>query len=192
MTRHDESIFSTDRFPSRIEFGVTIINLKNEKIISILPFGKVKRWVLGHLENEIDFNGYRVELHHEAPIPPDAFSIFRKQYSAKKLLEEAMSYPMTRILGITEKDLYVKELNFVFGLAELKGSVAVISTARLGMADNKQLFLERTLKEANHELGHTFGLKHCKNAHCVMHFSNSLEDTDKKSDEFCIRCAKCL
>jgi archaemetzincin len=49
----------------------------------------------------------------------------------------------------------------------------------------------RTLKEANHELGHTFGLHHCENV-CVMKFSNSLADTDKKPAIFCDTCLKNL
>jgi archaemetzincin len=48
--------------------------------------------------------------------------------------------------------------------------------------------MDRTIKEAVHELGHTFGLEHCENARCVMHFSNSLADTDWKQAKFCSQC----
>jgi len=37
--------------------------------------------------------------------------------------------------------------------------------------------MQRVIKEAVHELGHAFGLTHCENSKCVMHFSNSLQDT---------------
>jgi archaemetzincin len=50
---------------------------------------------------------------------------------------------------------------------------------------NKSLFYQRIIKEAVHELGHAFGLKHCNYPMCVMHFSNSLPDTDIKQNSFC-------
>jgi len=46
----------------------------------------------------------------------------------------------------------------------------------------------RAVKEAVHELGHTFGLDHCSDPRCVMHFSNMLADTDRKGREFCPSC----
>jgi len=102
-----------------------------------------------------------------------------------------------RLLGIVEVDLYVPELNFVFGEADFKTKVAVISTHRLkeefyGRPQNEQLFLSRVVKEAVHELGHTFRLPHCPDRKCVMHFSNSLSDTDFKSHTFCRNCRKKL
>jgi len=56
------------------------------------------------------------------------------------------------------------------------------------LPDGSKLLIERTLKEAVHELGHTMGLGHCRDAGCVMHFSQSLIDTDVKSSYFCSRC----
>ena len=46
----------------------------------------------------------------------------------------------------------------------------------------------RTQKEAVHELGHTFNLQHCHRTFCVMHFSNSIFDTDKKESLLCDQC----
>ena len=45
------------------------------------------------------------------------------------------------------------------------------------------------MKEAVHELGHTLGLEHCPDRSCVMYFSNSLADTDRKGEAYCSRCA---
>ena len=56
----------------------------------------------------------------------------------------------------------------------------------------KALFHERVIKEAVHELGHTYGLSHCPDATCVMHFSNSLPDTDFKGKAFCPVCQAAL
>ena len=57
--------------------------------------------------------------------------------------------------------------------------------------DEKRLE-ERALKEAIHELGHTYGLGHCQDERCVMYFSNSLGDTDRKQALFCPLCRKGL
>ncbi|HSA78916.1 MAG TPA: archaemetzincin family Zn-dependent metalloprotease, partial [Nitrospirota bacterium] len=98
-----------------------------------------------------------------------------------------------RVLGVADADLSVPGLNFVFGEADASAGVAVISLTRLrqefyGLRRNTRLFHDRTVKEAIHELGHTCGLGHCPDPHCIMHFSKSLWDTDKKGPEFCTRC----
>jgi archaemetzincin len=99
----------------------------------------------------------------------------------------------TIILGICNFDAYSSGLNFVFGQAFLTGGVAVIYLPRLrqefyGLAADRSIFIDRVLKEATHEVGHAFGLKHCPKQLCVMHFSNSLVDTDHKAKDFCNIC----
>ena len=89
---------------------------------------------------------------------------------------------------MTQVDLYVPELNFVFGLANHAFRVGVISLARLTHS-NYSIFVSRSIKEAVHELGHAIlGLGHCDNRRCVMAFSNSLADTDYKNETFCSQC----
>ena len=93
------------------------------------------------------------------------------------------------MLGVAAFDLYVPGMNFVFGEARCPGHVAVISTRRLKPTpQNQRLFRDRVLKEAAHEIGHTLGLKHCPDALCVMHFSEHIGDTDRKSAAFCKDC----
>jgi Peptidase family M54 len=86
----------------------------------------------------------------------------------------ALADPHARVLAVN-----AHELNFVFGIAQSRGRAAVISLCRLGLGADPPLRRERVLKEAVHELGHTLGLNHCPDAKCVMHFSNSLADTDR-------------
>lgn len=118
----------------------------------------------------------------------------RKQYFSSKLLASlGKSTSEERVVGITDVDLYVPRLNFVFGEADVVSGTAIVSLYRLrqefyGLAQDKALFLERATKEIIHELGHTFGLKHCPANKCVMHFSNSLADTDLKEVHFCSNC----
>ena len=110
------------------------------------------------------------------------------------ILEKLKPSKEIKILVICDIDAYSGDLNFVFGEAYKGGRVAAIYFPRLrqefyGLEPNKLLFHERIVKEAIHELGHTFGLFHCNNNKlCVMHFSNSLYDTDIKEKRFCLDC----
>ena len=99
-----------------------------------------------------------------------------------------------KLLAICNFDAYSNGLNFVFGQAHVNGKVAAVYLPRLrqksyGPEKNvDQLFFHRVIKEAVHELGHTFGLGHCQLHKCVMHFSNSISDTDVKETDFCKNC----
>lgn len=131
-------------------------------------------------------------------LPQEAFDKARRQYRSDMILglvaiyaEEAQN--LNRVLGVVDVDIYVPGLNFVFGEAECPGKAAIISLWRLrpefyGASSNFELFVERGVKEAVHELGHTFGLTHCKNPFCVMFFSNSIFETDRKRGIFCNAC----
>ncbi len=123
-----------------------------------------------------------------------AYNPERKQYFSSKLLASlGKSEREERVVGISDVDLYVPRLNFVFGEADMVSGTAIVSLCRLrqeyyGLAPDEALFLKRATKEIIHELGHTFGLGHCPNNKCVMHFSNSLADTDLKEELFCNKC----
>jgi archaemetzincin len=123
-----------------------------------------------------------------------AYNPERKQYFSLKLLAIlGKAGRDERVVGIADVDLYVPRLNFVFGEADIASRTAIVSLCRLrqeyyGLAPDEALFLERATKEIVHELGHTFGLGHCSNNKCVMHFSNSLADTDFKEAHFCNKC----
>ena len=103
----------------------------------------------------------------------------------------------TKILAICDFDACSGTLNFVFGQAHLNGSISAIYLPRLrqefyGLKPDESVFYQRLVKEAVHELGHAFGLNHCRNIKCVMHFSNSLSDTDIKTSHLCKMCAKVI
>jgi archaemetzincin len=129
------------------------------------------------------------------PRPDYAFNKKRNQYLSTAILKAMMEKKeygiYEKILGIIDYDLYVPKLNFVFGEAGQR--VAIISLTRLrnefyNLPKDQTLFRKRVLTEGVHELGHTYGLVHCRNPHCVMFFSNSLIDTDVKGPDFCQKC----
>ena len=134
-------------------------------------------------------------------MPPAAHNPSRKQYDADIILDRVL-HRITgehRVVALLDVDLYTssRDLNFIFGQAQCPGRVALVSLRRLdptfyGAAPDPELFLERATKEAVHELGHTFGLGHCKYSNCVMCFSNSILDVDKKKAAFCKGCRQKL
>ncbi|MGD8568257.1 MAG: archaemetzincin family Zn-dependent metalloprotease [Gammaproteobacteria bacterium] len=157
--------------------------------ILIVPFADTAKMDLAHLMGELDAVGVRASALPHIAIPALAYNSQRGQYDANALLQclqKACDH--VPALGVTEADLYAPGLNFVFGLAESPGRAAVVSLHRLHSGADDTLFLERAVKESVHELGHTFGLGHCDKPECVMHLSNSLQDTDRKGKSFCSQC----
>ena len=121
----------------------------------------------------------------------------RNQWNSEKVLKwismKVLQNNDTKILAICDFDAYSNGLNFVFGEAQMGGRVGAIYLPRLrqefyGHVSDSGLLQQRAVKEMVHELGHLFGLSHCEKRNCVMHFSNSLKDTDFKDHDFCDQC----
>jgi len=164
--------------------------------ITLVPIGQVEEAILPVIgEGLKEAFGRLWVLAAPLPHPDYAYDWRRGQYLADAILARlrTLDLPAERWLGIVDVDLYTPGLNFVFGQASVGGPAAVIALPRLrqgfyGRPEHTALFHQRVVKEAVHELGHTYGLGHCHDAACVMHFSNSLLDTDRKGDRFCPRC----
>jgi archaemetzincin len=141
---------------------------------------------------------YQVSCHvHEEPFPADyAYDPIRGQYHSTAILQRMQSLSCdaeTPFLGITDFDLYIPILTFVFGEAQLNGRCALVSLHRLreefyGLPTNPKLLAERAVKEAVHELGHVLGLRHCHDWRCVMASTHDVERLDLKSEEYCEAC----
>jgi len=165
-------------------------------MITLVPIGEVNKSTLETLGQHLtEAFGQRTLVGDGLELTEGGWNQDRGQYLASTLLAGLTSPPGLgdRVLGVVDVDIFAPGLNFVFGQAEIAGRKAIISLWRLrqefyGLPQNEKLFQERALKEAVHELGHTYGLKHCPNPACVMHFSNSLHDTDLKGWSFCPDC----
>ncbi|MEM0440993.1 MAG: archaemetzincin family Zn-dependent metalloprotease [Candidatus Caldarchaeum sp.] len=113
-----------------------------------------------------------------------AYNPARRQYDVSILMNYVKPKEGYELI-ITDKDLYVPGLNFVFGYAPGRG--AIVSIYRLRSRD-ESLTRERAVKEAVHEVGHLLGLRHCSTQGCVMNFSNSVYEVDSKGEKPCHRC----
>ena len=130
---------------------------------------------------------------HAPERPRHAFDPRRRQHLSGAILRwlGELGPRDGKVLGVTDRDLFIPILTYVFGEAQLGGAAAVISSARLG--DELDLFgprvvRERLAKEAVHEVGHAFGLVHCGTPECVMSRSPAVREVDEKSSELCAEC----
>jgi len=129
-------------------------------------------------------------------IPEGAYDAKRGQYQSvefMKMLAQIAPRDAGRVLGVTDVDLAIPMLSFLFGQAQLDGPVAVVSLCRLhqefyGLPAQENVLRERKVKEVLHEMGHTFGLVHCAEPTCAMSLSTHIEFVDAKSEQYCSRC----
>jgi len=166
-------------------------------VLAVAPVGFAPAEVLSAMEAALDaafaLPVGRVEAIDE---PAPAFSPQREQWSSTAFLEALLPRvpeAATRLLGVTERDLFVPVLSFVYGQAQLGGKVAVVSLARLrpefhGLPGSPEVLARRAAAEAVHEVGHTFGLVHCPDRRCPMSLSIDLPDLDGKTATPCPAC----
>ena len=132
--------------------------------------------------------------------PERAFDSSRRQYNSTAIISHILasgSHDGKKVLGLVDVDLFIPILTFVFGEAQFTGRAAVVSSFRLtnqfyGLERDSILLRERIEKDIVHELGHTFGLYHCKHFDCVMRSSTYVEEIDLKRVEMCDVCSEKL
>jgi len=168
--------------------------------IHVIGFNNVSDWILKEVARLVsDAFSADVRITNTGSVPSEFIDVLRNQYRAEEVLNWVYSKwgKGDLVLAIIEGDGYAGGLNFVFGIASPLLKIALVFTYRLKLwvksgAVLRQVFIERLRKEVMHELGHVFGLGHCSNPFCVMFFSNSIFDTDRKTWRYCSRCANKL
>lgn len=170
--------------------------MKPDNII-LISFGSFEKRLLPEIVDDIARETGIPVLHREGFIDVgDFFNPERKQYDGNKLLMEVETHFASdneKIIALFNVDLFIPILTFIYGQAFLNGRCGIVSEYRLrnekyGLTADDKVFTERLIKEIIHELGHTFGLKHCLNPVCVMRSSTYVEDIDQKSRSFCSVC----
>ncbi|MGA7837036.1 MAG: archaemetzincin family Zn-dependent metalloprotease [Ignavibacteriaceae bacterium] len=169
--------------------------------IYVVPLELKNKSLLEHVVNELSlkFSG-KILVDNTQILIDNAHSTGRLQYYSTQIIANAAektSYLDGKVLILTSLDLYVPALTYIFGEAQLGGKHSIISACRLheefysGLS-NEPLLVERTIKEALHELGHNYGLKHCSDWDCVMHSSPGIEEVDIKGKFYCRECGKTI
>ena len=177
-----------------------------KKIIYLQRIGDIDPAILIILKKELKgffkkFGFKIVNLPNSLPLLDSEYNIDDRDYDAIKLKKRITKIVKNkgyyRVMGVLDVDIFSKKLKHIFGVADIPKSktfgIGFISVTRLreelyGRAENMPLFKRRMIKEAIHELGHTFGLDHCTND-CVMKFSKAIDNADQKPSKFCEECA---
>lgn len=167
------------------------------RCVTICAVGSVDQSLLKHLAGCIAARcGLTCKISASMESPEYAYNETRGQYNSKLILKHLLQQcpsDTLRLIGVTPVDLYVPILKFVYGLAQIEGQCSIISLHRLypklyGQLPNPDLVLGRLAKTTLHELGHTFGITHCRDRRCVMYSSTRIEHTDFKQPDFCLTC----
>lgn len=162
----------------------------------ILPLKFTNLKLLDELKLRLSFHFETIRVENPEIDAEEAYNVQRQQYYSTKIIEAVKKqgkWTDDYNLILTEIDLFVPVLTHIYGEAELRGRYSIVSTCRLHeefytSERNTELLLERTYKEIMHELGHNFGLLHCKDWQCVMHSSSGIEEVDLKSSLYCDSC----
>ncbi len=122
------------------------------------------------------------------------------QYDAEVVLDSLVGTcesGAAACLAITDRDLFVDKLQYVFGLGHFRKRVGVFSTYRLWEKKRDPVTgnvesvrrpepLRRALKVAVHEMAHELSVAHCVHYRdCVMAGTNSLAESDEGALMLC-------
>lgn len=165
--------------------------------ICVMPIGDVAERDVAFARDVVEASFGRETLIAE-PLPLQAAYYYpeRGQYGANGFLryvEANAPRGAYRVLGVTAQDIFAGDLNFLFGMGRCPGKCAVVSTYRFGFyCDTPEQRMVRFAKLVVHELGHTFGLLHCRQPLCIMKFAVGYETLDGTRLAMCARCERNL
>ncbi|MFX1274025.1 MAG: hypothetical protein ACFFBP_08400 [Promethearchaeota archaeon] len=189
-----------------------------KKAIILQKIGIIDKGVIIDLRNDLKkyFKEYikTIEYTDNSMLLDESFyNSKEKKYDGTEILKTLKNVydksEFLSVLGLIDEDIKSKERKYIYGITKSKNQfytmkneffnkpgLAIVSVFRLresfySRSEDKSLFRKRVLKVAIHELGHSFGLKKCKNE-CVMHCKRSLAGVDRKTMNFCEKCQNYL
>ncbi len=168
--------------------------------VELLPVGGVDPDLLQDIQQRLPYVlRSSCGISEQVLDPQPSYHIERQQYHSSEILRrmQLRADKAWRLLGITEGDLYIPILKYVFGEAQVGGPCALVSLHRLrqefyGLQPDRELLSERLLKECLHELGHTLDLRHCEDYRCAMASAHAVEWIDLREPKLCEACQRQL
>ncbi len=183
---------------------------KQEKAIALQPYNGFNLSLTDTIQVAIQ-NFYGLKAHILAPIeiPKATFvNVKSPRYRADKLiklLKKNKPDSIDHILGLIAKDISTTKRDHlrkvkkpeskykdwgIFGLGYRPGASCIVSSYRLKKKVSQGVYKDRLKKVCLHELGHNFGLKHCKSgAPCLMQDAvESIKTIDKEPLALCPSC----
>lgn len=167
------------------------------KVIYLVSMGNIDADIVQSASLSL-WHTFGLEVNQTDPmeIPSDAYDNKRMQYSSieiLRMLHKSAPKKAFRVLALTDKDLFIPVLSFVYGHAQFEGKVGIVSIARLrqefyGFPEDREILTARAVKEVIHETGHLFGLTHCNDASCPMTLSTNIRSLDRKGVSLCESC----
>jgi len=115
---------------------------------------------------------------------PPKFNPDESKYLVKTLVYNWRVY-------ITSTDLFVDDLNFLFGMGCFETRTCIISSRRYQDRYNDMKspkFFRNLSQTIVHEMGHNLVLEHCKTYECMMNGRNTIEEAEQDPPDFCPRC----
>ena len=169
---------------------------QGDNIILISPIGELNTELIDAIAREIkQVFGFSTEINSIIEDLSPELDQNRQQYNSTLILGRlAANVPshIVKVLAVAQVDLFIPILTHVYGEAQLGGTASIVSTYRLNESGSgmniPRKYVDRIVKEAIHELGHTFNLRHCPEEACIMHYCRNEEDVDRKSDQLCRYC----
>jgi len=170
--------------------------------VALQPLGTASRGEVAVVKSNLEATyNCTVTILPDQPLPQEAWYEPRKRWRADRILDalEAVTpRDYDKVLALTERDISVPKEPYpdwgIFGLGQMGGRPAVVSTFRLhrGRA-SEGLFRDRLEKVALHEVGHLFGLPHCPTAGCLMEDAKgTIATVDRGGKTFCATCEAAL